>query len=262
MENILYEFPLTMVEFYMPKWVEMLPASHPMKMDIVSNIKDLMKRIGNIRSVAEGGINLESDYIKKCKADNINMSDGCVRVRLDVDDSYYYEMLSDLIGEDIKSEYHLLSVLKELSKMRREYVKVLHAVDAVRMKGYGVVTPDRGEIRLDRPEIIKHGNKFGVKIKAESPSIHMIKANIETEISPIVGTEEQAQDLIKYISTADTSVEGIWETNIFGKTVEQLVNDGINGKISMIGDESQVKLQETMQKIVNDSNGGMVCIII
>lgn len=262
MENILYEFPLTMVEFYMPKWVEMLPANHPMKMDIVNNIKELMKRLGNIRSVVEGGINLESEYIKKCSADHINMSDGCVRVRLEVDDSYYYEMLSDLIGEDIKSEYHLLSVLRELSKMRREYVKVLHAVDSVRMKGYGVVTPDRGEIRLDRPEIIKHGNKFGVKIKAESPSIHMIKANIETEISPIVGTEEQAQDLIQYISTADTSVEGIWETNIFGKTVEQLVNDGINGKISMIGDESQVKLQETMQKIVNDSNGGMVCIII
>ncbi len=262
LENILYEFPLTMVEFYMPKWVEMLPAGHPMKNDMVSRIKELMRQLSNIRSAVTSGINLESNYIKKCKVENINMSNGCIRVRLDVDDNFYYEMLSDLIGEDIKNEYHLLSVLKELSKMRREYVKVLHAVDSVRMKGYGVVTPDREEVRLERPEIIKHGNKFGVKIKAESPSIHMIKANIETEISPIVGTEEQAQDLIKYISNADTSEEGIWETNIFGKTVEQLVNDGINGKVSMIGEESQVKLQETMQKIVNDSNGGMVCIII
>lgn len=110
--------------------------------------------------------------------------------------------------------------------------------------------------------MIKQGNKFGVKIKAESPSIHMIKASIETEISPIVGTEEQARDLIQYISDTGTSEEGIWETNIFGKTVEQLVNDGITGKISMINEESQVKLQETMQKIVNDCNGGMVCIII
>ena len=126
----------------------------------------------------------------------------------------------------------------------------------------GVVTPDRDEITLDKPEVIRHGNKFGVKIKAESPSIHMIRANIETEISPIVGTEKQAEDLIRYISDAGTSEEGIWETNIFGKTVEQLVNDGITGKIAMIGEESQVKLQETMQKIVNDSNGGMVCIII
>jgi stage IV sporulation protein A len=130
------------------------------------------------------------------------------------------------------------------------------------MKGYGVVTPEKSEIMLNTPELIKHGNKFGVKIKATSPSIHMIRANIETEIAPIVGTEDQAEDLIHYINNADTCEDGIWETNIFGKTVEQLVNDGITGKIASIGDDSQLKLQDTMQKIVNDSNGGMVCIII
>lgn len=262
MENILYEFPLTMVEFYMPKWVEMLPNTHKMKADIIARIKELMGYLGCIRDVAGSGISLESEYIRKCKMDGIDMATGCVSVSLDVDDSYYYEMLSDLIGETITGEYQLLSVLREMAKMKKEYVKVLHAVEAVRCKGYGVVTPDRDEITLDKPEVIRHGNKFGVKIKAESPSIHMIRANIETEISPIVGTEQQAEDLIRYISDAGTSEEGIWETNIFGKTVEQLVNDGITGKIAMIGEESQVKLQETMQKIVNDSNGGMVCIII
>lgn len=262
MEKILYEFPLTMIEFYMPKWVEMLPSSHKMKADIIMQIKELMGRLGCIRDVAGNGISLESDYIRKCKMDSVDMATGCVAVLLDVDDSCYYEMLSDLIGEGITSEYQLLSVLKEMAKMKKEYVKVLHAIDAVRCKGYGVVTPERDEITLDKPEIIRHGNKFGVKIKAESPSIHMIRANIETEISPIVGTEQQAEDLIRYISSAGTSERGIWETNIFGKTVEQLVNDGISGKLAMIGEESQVKLQETMQKIVNDSNGGMVCIII
>lgn len=262
MEKILYEFPLTMVEFYMPKWVEMLPNTHRMKADIITQIKELMGQLGCVKDIIGGGINLESDYIRKCKVDSIEMASGCVSVLLDVDDSYYYEMLSDLIGESITSEYQLLSVLKEMAKMKKEYVKVLHAVDAVRCKGYGVVTPERDEIVLDKPEVIRHGNKFGVKIKAESPSIHMIRANIETEISPIVGTEEQAEDLIRYISEAGSSEEGIWDTNIFGKTVEQLVNDGITGKIAMIGEESQVKLQETMQKIVNDSNGGMVCIII
>lgn len=262
MEKILYEFPLTMVEFYMPKWVEMLPNTHKMKADIIQKIKEIMGSLNCIKDIAADGVTLESDYIKKCKLESINMATGCITITLDVDDTYYYEMLSELIGESITSEYQLLSVMKELSKMKKEYVKVLHAVEAVRYKGYGVVTPDRDEIILDKPEVIRHGNKFGVKIKAESPSIHMIKANIETEISPIVGTEEQAQDLIRYISDAGTSEEGIWETNIFGKTVEQLVNDGITGKIAMIGEESQVKLQETMQKIVNDSNGGMVCIII
>ena len=262
MEKILYEFPLTMIEFYMPKWVEMLPNTHKMKADIIQQIKALMGELGCVKDVAGGGIQLESEYIRKCKVDGVDMATGCVSVSLDVDDSYYYEMLSDLVGESITSEYQLLNVLRDMAKMKREYVKVLHAVEAVRCKGYGVVTPDRDEITLDKPEVIRHGNKFGVKIKAESPSIHMIRANIETEISPIVGTEKQAEDLIRYISDAGTSEEGIWETNIFGKTVEQLVNDGISGKIAMIGEESQMKLQETMQKIVNDSNGGMVCIII
>ena len=138
-------------------------------------------------------------------------------------------------------------------------MKVFHAVEAVRCKAWSRHTGKSEFVWISR--WIRHGNKFGVKIKAESPSIHMIRANIETEISPIVGTEEQAQDLIRYIAEAGTG-DGIWETNIFGKSVEQLVNDGISGKIAMIGEESQVKLQETMQKIVNDSNGGMVCIII
>ena len=262
LENILYEFPLTMMEFYMPKWVEMLPSDHRMKSDIVEQVKSLMNNYHCVRDIREHPISIQSKYIKKCKTDSVNMADGCIRVWLDVDDSYYYEMLSELIDENIGNEYQLLKVLKEMSAMKKEYVKVLNAVEAVRHKGYGVVTPERTEITLATPELIKHGNKFGVKIKAESPSIHMIRANIETEISPIVGSEEQAKDLIRYISDSTSGDEGIWETNIFGKTVEQLVNDGITGKLTMIGEESQIKLQETMQKIVNDSNGGMVCIII
>ena len=240
----------------------MLPREHKGTQDLLLQIKQLMNRLNHIRDISGGGLQLESEYIRKCKLDGISMSDGCVRVVLDVDDRYYYEMLSDLVGENIESEYQLLSTLRDMARMKKEYTKVLHAMEAVRYKGYGVVMPDREEIVLAKPELIKQGNKFGVKIKAESPSIHLIKATIETEISPIVGTEEQAQDLIRYISDTGTNEEGIWETNIFGKTVEQLVNDGITGKISMINEESQIKLQETMQKIVNDLNGGMVCIII
>ena len=262
MENILYEFPLTMIEFYMPKWVEMLSFDHKMKQDIISRIKVLMSELTNVRDITKANFDLESEYIRKCKLDGINMSEGSVKIVLDLDDTYYYEMISDLVGEPITSEYQMLSTLKEMARMKREYTKVLHAMESVRYKGYGVVMPDKEEIVLEKPEVIKQGNKFGVKIKAESPSIHMIKASIETEISPIVGTETQAKDLIQYISETGTSDEGIWETNIFGKTIEQLVNDGISTKIAMINEESQVKLQETMQKIVNDSNGGMVCIII
>ena len=262
LESVLYEFPVTMIEFYMPKWVEMLPNTHKLKADLIEKIRAMMIGIDTIRDVIQKQISVDSVYIKRCIVENISMADGSIRVVLDVDDKYYYEMLSDLVGETIGGEYQLISVLKEMAAMRREYTKVLHAMESVRLKGYGVVMPEREEISLEKPELIRHGNKFGVKIKAESPSIHMIKANVITEIAPIVGTQQQAEDLIGYISDARNDEDGIWETNIFGKTVEQLVNDGITNKISMIGDECQVKLQETMQKIVNDSNGGMVCIII
>ena len=261
LENVLYEFPISSMEFYMPKWVEMLPGDNRMKQDIVGQVKGLMKDYGTIRDVLKKPVEMASDYIKRCKTDTVSLSDGVIRIMLDVEEAYYYEMLTEMVGETITDEYQLISRLKDFAVMKHEYAKVLDAVNMVRIKGYGVVTPDKDEIVLEKPELIKHGNKFGVKIRASSPSIHMIRANIETEIAPIVGTQEQANDLIHFINQADME-KGIWETNIFGKTVEQLVNDGITAKVAGIGEESQLKLQDTMQKIVNDSNGGMVCIII
>lgn len=261
LENVLYEFPISSIEFYMPKWVEMLSNDNRMKQDMIEKVKILMRDYNTIHDVLEKPVELESEYIRRCKTDSIRLSDGVIKVQLDVEETYYYEMLTEMVGETITDEYQLISRLKEFADMKHEYAKVLNAVNMVRMKGYGVVTPDKEEIILEKPELIKHGNKFGVKIKASSPSIHMIRANIETEIAPIVGTQEQADDLIHYINQADME-KGIWDTNIFGKTVEQLVNDGITAKVAVIGEESQIKLQDTMQKIVNDSNGGMVCIII
>ena len=261
LENVLYEFPISALEFYMPKWVEMLPMDNRMKQDMVDRARVLMKEYNTIRDVLEKPIALESQYIRRCKTDTVSLSDGVIRITIDVEESYYYEMLTEMVGESITDEYQLISRLKDFAAMKHEYSKVLDAVNMVRIKGYGVVTPDKEEIVLEKPELIKHGNKFGVKIRASSPSIHMIRANIETEIAPIVGTEEQAEDLIRFINQADME-NGIWNTNIFGKTVEQLVNDGITAKVAVIGEESQLKLQDTMQKIVNDSNGGMVCIII
>ena len=261
LENVLYEFPISSIEFYMPKLVEMLPWDNRMKQDIIGQVGAMMKDYSTIRDVRSKPIELSSEYIKRCKTDAICLSDGVIRVTLDAEESYYYEMLTEMVGETITDEYQLISKLKSFAAMKHEYTKVLDAVNMVRIKGYGVVTPDKDEITLEKPELIKHGNKFGVKIKASSPSIHMIRANIETEIAPIVGTEEQANDLIGFINQEDKE-SGIWNTNIFGKTVEQLVNDGITAKVAVIGEESQLKLQDTMQKIVNDSNGGMVCIII
>ena len=181
---------------------------------------------------------------------------------LEIDEQYYYDILSKMTGENIAGEYELMKMIRELAAMKKEYAKVQYAIDAVRQKGYGVVMPIKEEITLEEPAIVKQGSKYGVKIRATAPSIHLIRANIETEISPLVGNESQATDLIRYIGQNVKEDGSIWETNIFGKSIEELVEDGIKSKVYQIGEESQVKLQETMQKIVNDSNGGMVCIII
>lgn len=262
MENILFEFPVSEVQFYIPKWVEMLPRDHKVKEDILKHIKVIMKDMSELKDAAKGFENPDSPYIEAWKIEEIEMDTGCVKIRIHVADTFYYEMLSELTGTQIAGEYELIAAMKNLSALKHEYEGVKDAMDSVKMKGYGVVSPRKEEIHLEEPVIIKQGNKFGVKIKSEAPSIHMIRANIETEIAPIVGSEKQAEDLVKYIKETERGEEGIWGTNIFGKSIEELVTDGMRNKITMINDESQVKLQDTMQKIVNDSNGGLVCIII
>ena len=262
MRQVLYEFPITEVEFYLPKWVEMLSRDHRIKQDLLENIKNVMDNIEDIRSAVSRPVEADSPYINSIAVEKIEMDTGCVKIRIDIGEEFYYEMLSEMTGAQIQGQYGLICELKKLSAMKNEYECVKGAFDSVRMKGYGVVKPGRDEITLDEPEIIRQGNKYGVKIRSHAPSIHLIRANIETEIAPIVGSEQQAEDLIRYIRDRKDTEGGIWETNIFGKTIEELVMDGMQSRISMIGDDSQAKLQDTMQKVVNDINGGMVCIIL
>lgn len=262
MRQVLYEFPITEVEFFIPKWVEMLSREHRIKKDLLDQVRSVMGTLEDVRSIAAKELNADSSYIREMTVEQIEMDTGKVRIQIRYEQSYYYEVLSELTGTQIKGEYELISTVKELSSMREELSSLKDAFSNVKMKGYGVVTPSKEDIRLDEPVIIKQGSKFGVKIRSEAPSIHMIRANIETEIAPIVGNEKQAQDLAEYIKKESETPEGVWGTNIFGKTVEELVMDGMRNKIAMIGDESQMKLQDSMQKIVNDTNGGLVCIII
>ncbi len=262
MEKVLFEFPISEVQFYIPKWVEMLSRDHKIKQEILSYVRYLLNEMHVIKDAVRGITKPENSCIEDVRIDEIAMDTGCVTVRIQVAEKHYYEMLTELIGTDITNEYELVRMMKDLSQMKREYEDVQDAMMSVKMKGYGVVNPRKEEIHVDEPIIIKQGNKFGVKIRSEAPSIHMIRANIETEIAPIVGSEQQANDLIQYIKENSKSEEGIWSTNIFGKSIEELLMDGMKNKIMTINDESQMKLQDTMQKIVNDSNGGMVCIII
>ena len=262
LESVLYEFPVSEIQFYIPKWVEMLPAEHELKNQIIFQIRELMKKLVHIRDVTKEAVKLEGPYVQETLLDEVSLASGIIRIRLQIKDEFYYQILSELSGIHMESEYDLIHTMKELAEMKEQYVKVQSALESVRGTGYGVVVPELSEIQIEEPSVIRQGNKFGVKIRSKSPSIHMIKANIETEIAPIVGTEQQAKDLIQYIGESGERGESIWETNIFGKSIEQLVQDGIKNKIAAIGEESQVKLQDTMQKIVNDSKGGLVCIII
>ena len=262
LEKILYEFPISEIQFFIPKWVEMLSADHELKGQILKQIREKMAELSCVRDITKESMALDGPYVEDTLLENISLSDGKVRVRVTVNDRYYYRILSELSGIPIESEYQLIHTMKELASMKEEFVKVQSALESVRGTGYGVVVPELSEITMEEPEVIRQGNKFGVKIRSKSPSIHMIRANIVTEIAPIVGTEEQAEDLIRYIGESGKRGESIWETNIFGKSIEQLVEDGIKNKLAAISEESQVKLQDTMQKIVNDSKGGLVCIII
>ena len=262
MRQILFSFPISEVDFYIPKWVEMLPADHAIKQELLGEVRKIMEGLQDIRSATEGIGEPESRYIEKISMEKIEMDTGKVTVRIAFEQKYYYEVLSELTGLEIKGEHELINGIRKLADMKREYAQIKDAFNDVQMKGYGVVSPRKEEIEIDEPVLIRQGNKYGVKIHSKAPSVHMIRANIENEIAPIVGTEEQANDLIRYIKDAADTPEGIWGTSIFGKSIEEMVLNGMETKIRMINEESQAKLQDTMKKSVNDSNGGLVCIII
>ncbi|MBS6396567.1 MAG: stage IV sporulation protein A [Clostridiales bacterium] len=262
LEQVLLEFPLTEVEYHMPRWVEMLPVAHPVKQEVIQKAREMMEEFHVLRDIGLAQTACEGPSISRMKLDRVALDTGTAVYSIDMEESCYYHMLSELTGMELQDEYDLMEQLRDLSSMKKEYGKVIKAMGTVRQKGYGMVLPERDEITMEDPVLIHQGNKYGVKLRSFSPSVHMIRADIETEIAPIVGSEEQAKDLIQYIQDGRKEVDGIWQINIFGKTIEELVEDGIRSKLYQIGEESQVKLQDTMKKIVNDSNGGLVCIII
>ena len=264
LESVLLEFPVSQVEFYIPKWTEMLSVDNEIKQALIRYATEWMERTSKMRDLYREDVMADDNENTICKpfVRKIRTSDGTVELRIDVDDKYYFDFLSNITGMPITSEYQMISMIKNLSAKKREYEKVEDAIESVGARGYGVVTPALADITMEEPELITHAGKYGVKIRANSPSIHMIKANIETEIAPIVGSKEQAEDLIAYIKDGEGSVDGLWSANIFGKSLGELMEDGIRDKISKMDDECQTQLQNTMQKIVNDNHGGLVCIII
>lgn len=264
LENVLLEFPLSEVNFNTPKWIEMLDNDHWIKDSLICSVRDIMGQVSSIRDLKQESIlGIQNDYISNVKLDNIDLANGRATIDVKFNDDYYYEILSDFIGTEITGEYQFISLIKKLGKVRDEYDKIADALNDVKRKGYGIVTPVLEELALQEPEIIKQGGKYGVKLKASAPTIHMIKADIQTEVAPIVGTEKQSEELLNYLRSEYEGDPGkIWETNIFGKSLHDLVNEGLQNKIYRMPDDSQAKLQDTLQKLINDGNGGLICIII
>lgn len=269
--QMVLEFPVTETAFYIPKWTEMLPCNHKIKAQLLALARTITQELDHMRDVdslrealpellkADDG---KENYVQNISILGVNLENGKVSIGMDVDEKYYYEHISEMAGVAVHGEYEMIAMLRELTQMKQVYERVEGALTSVEQTGYGVLLPELRDIKMEDPVVTQQGSKFGVRIKAVSPSIHMIRANIETEISPIVGTKEQAEDLITYIQNGEKQEEGVWTTNIFGKSIGELVENGIREKIIKMDDECQEKLQDTMQKIVNDSNGGLVCLII
>ncbi len=264
LEKVLYEFPILEVHINLPKWIETLSTSHWLKQVLIKSVKEFLKQIGRLREIKDCvAILSENEHIKKSYIESINPSNGTANIEISVNDNLFYNILSETTGLDIDGDYKLISTIKVLADAKKEYDKIKYALEEVKTKGYGVVTPLLEEMQLEKPEIIKHGSKFGVKMKASAPSIHLIRADIETEVAPIVGSEEQSKELADYLKEQyDEDKSKIWEYNIFGKSLHDLVNEGLSTKLYQMPEDARIKLQETLQKIINEGSGGLICIIL
>lgn len=262
MERILSSFPVKMISFALPKWVELLEENDPVKMGVLDCIREYLQKIYSMKDIQKD-TKPDCGYVRQFEIEKLHRENGEVKIDVRMKEEHYYEMLSRLTGNSIRNESELIRTIKELSEGRKECEGVSGAWKEVKEEGYGVVKPLSTEISISEPELVKHGNKYGVKLKATAPSTQLIRADIEIEIAPIVGTMEQANDLIDYMKQqAEEGRNAVFDTNIFGKTVRQLIEDGIETKINNITQESRSKLQNTMQKIVNESNRGIICIIL
>ncbi|MCJ7856898.1 stage IV sporulation protein A [Lachnospiraceae bacterium NSJ-143] len=263
-EKILMEFPIKEVRLDFPKWLDTLSFEHDIKKDVVNAIKGFMENADKIKDITPNAKGLEqSDYIRSAYIRNIDMGTGSADIDIALNDGLFYNVISETAGSEIKDDYELVSLLKELSDMKKSYAKIESALSEAQNKGYGIVFPQMDDIKLMEPQIYKQGSQYGVKLKAKGSSIHLIRADIDSEVSPVIGSEEQTKEYIsKLKDDMKHDPENIWQLNIFGRTLDSLLTEGINGKLYAMPQDAQNKLQETMEKIINEGNGGLICILL
>ena len=261
LKALLYSFPMKQLQIYMPRWVDALEMDHPVKAALYEALLQRAEEISNLGMVeATLGKLKELEQVLDFHVRSVDLATGTVSCALSFPEVLFYEILSAKAGIPVKNDAQLITLLSELSRVKGEYDKIADALAAVQATGYGVVKPGAGEMKLETPQIVRKGSSFGVKLKAGAPSIHMIRVDVDTEISPMVGDEKQSQDLIAYLGGEDP--EKLWQSNIFGKSVYELIRDGLNSKLMQMSGDVRGKFRGTLTKIVNDGANGLICLIL
>ncbi|MBU3111408.1 stage IV sporulation protein A [Clostridium lacusfryxellense] len=263
-QRVLKEFPVKEINIDMPEWIENLSSKHWVKISFMKFLKDMCKDIFKVRDINKSLLSFKDvDFLDSAKLDEMNMGEGTARVNITPKHELFYKILGETCNCEIKGENDLLTLMGEFSRAKVEYDKIAEALKDVKEKGYGLVAPQLSEMTLEEPEIVQHGGRYGVKLKASAPSLHFIKADIQTEISPIMGTEKQSEDFYKSIlDQFENDKSQIWQSNMFGKSLEVLVKEGLQNKLFKMPDDVQVKIQKTLQRIINEGNGSLICIIL
>ncbi len=262
--KVLDEFPIVSVCVRMPKWMQALPYEHPLIQTVSNAVQNAISAVDKIGQISDNMLLFEgSNDFEAITGKEVQLGEGKVIFEITPKPDLFYRVLSEQCGHEITSEYHLVSYVKQLTEAKEQYDKFKQAIEQVKETGYGVVHPTMADMKLEEPKIVKQGGKYGVKLKASAPSLHIMQVDIETEVNPIVGSEQQSEDLAKYLlEEFENNPTGIWETKMFGKSLESLVNEGIQGKLVAMPTAVQGKMRKTLGRIVNEGKGGVICILL
>jgi stage IV sporulation protein A len=263
-ESLLFEFPVKEVNIVLPGWVEGLQKDHWIKNNIMNGLKPAIVELQKLNQVGDCLNALkELDIVKDILINTINLGDGVVHTEIRIDEELFYQILHELTGYTIEGDYQMLSLITKLSETKKEYDKIEKALIEAREYGYGLVSPSLEDMVLQEPEIYRQGSRFGVKLRANAPSLHVLRADITTDVSPLIGTEKQSEELLKYfLSEFEDEPSKIWATNLFGKPLYDLVNEQLQGKLLTMPEDARQKMRRALEKIVNDGSNGLICIII
>ncbi|WP_087971538.1 stage IV sporulation protein A [Oceanobacillus rekensis] len=264
LREALYEFPVLEVNVNLPSWVMVLKENHWLRENYQEAIQTTVKDIKRLRDVDHIVGNFsEYEYIDKANLAGMEMGDGVAEIDLHAPDYLYDQILKEIVGEEIRGKDHLLALMQDFAFAKREYDQVSGALQMVKQTGYGIAAPTLEDMQLDEPEIIRQGSRFGVRLKAVAPSIHMVRVEVESEFAPIIGTEKQSEELVRYLmQDFEEDPLSIWESDIFGRSLSSIVREGIQGKISLMPENARYKLRDTLERIINEGSGGLIAIIL